>query len=302
MLPVLILSILLDSFIYYYFYNHLPNTTSTVGTLDGLKVTSKGQIGNLNWILTFGSTIMLFLWFSICPLILSVSELCHGRDAYVKDIWERTLLKAKSIIGAFLFLLLVGFIVLVCFFVLMSIILSQGTQFYAIPLMLLLVCIGVYFTVKWSQFNQGIILENETAINSFRRSSNLVHGVWGVFFKRYLLLLWGSSVFISLTFGLTYSILTIVDPQFTLIRDELLSGRILTLLLGIDFGASFNDMSIAFGNVSAVLNNTPTYFVILVLLILKTVLYGFFAPVWAILKTHLYFQQTGDVSDNTLFQ
>ena len=44
MLPVLILSILLDSFIYYYFYNHLPNTTSTVGTLDGLKVTSKGQL------------------------------------------------------------------------------------------------------------------------------------------------------------------------------------------------------------------------------------------------------------------
>ncbi|MCG9126061.1 hypothetical protein JT359_00535 [Candidatus Poribacteria bacterium] len=302
MIPVIILSILLDSIILYYFYNHLPNTTWTVETSDGLTVMSEGRIGNLNWSVTFGSTILLFLWFTICPLILSVSELCRGRDIYAKDIWQRTFHKAKSIIGASLFLLIVVILVVLCLIFIMLLFLNSGAQFHTIPIILMFISIGVYLTVKCSLFNQVIILENQTAINSFRRSSHLVYGRWGAVFGRYFLLLWGSSVFISLTFGLTYSILTLVDPQFIPIRDKLLSGRILTLLLGIDFWASYNNMRIAFGNISAVLNDIPTYSVILGLFIMKTILYGFFAPIWAILKTHLYFEQTGDVSENALIQ
>ena len=302
MLPVIILSILLDSIILYYFNNHLPNTIWTVGTSNGLMVTSEGQIGNLNWSVTFGSTIILFLWFTICPLILSVSELCRGRDVYVKDIWQRTFHKAKSIIGASLFLLIVLIPVVLCMIFLMLLLLDSGAQFHAVPIILIFLCIGVYLAVRWSLFNQGIILENQTAINSFRRSSKLVRGRWGGFFRRYLVLIWGSSIFISLMFGLTYSLLVIVEPQFTPIRDELLSGRILTLLSGIDFYFSSMYGNIAFGNINTVLEETPKFFVVLVLFILNTVLYGFFAPIWAILKTHLYFEQTGDVAENALIQ
>ena len=157
-------------------------------------------------------------------------------------------------------------------------------------------------TVKWSLFNQGIILENETAINSFRRSSNLVRGRWGGFFRRYLVLIWGSGIFISLMFGLIYSLLATRQPEFTPIRDELLSGRILTLLTGIDLSFLINNENIAFGNISTVLEETPKYVVVLVLFLFETFLYGFFAPIWAILKTHLYFEQTGDVAENALIQ
>jgi len=63
-----------------------------------------------------------------------------------------------------------------------------------------------------------------------------------------------------------------------------------------------NNENIAFGNISTVLEETPKYVVVLVLFLFETFLYGFFAPIWAILKTHLYFEQTGDVAENALIQ
>lgn len=39
-----------------------------------------------------------------------------------------------------------------------------------------------YFMVKWSLYNQGIIIENLSAVAAFRRSSEFVRGTWGQFF------------------------------------------------------------------------------------------------------------------------
>lgn len=302
MIPSIILSILLDIVILYFFYNHMPNTTWEIDTSIGAKITSESQIGFFNWRITFASTIMLFLWFTIYPLILSTSELCRGRDVYVKDIWQRTLHKAKSIIGASLFLLIVLIFVGFFWIYLTLLIADTGSQFLSVSFIMITICIGVFWIVKWSLFNQGIIIENQTVINSFRRSSNLVHGRWGGFFIRYFLVIWGTGIVFSLLFGLTYSLLATVEPQFTPIRDEFFSGGILTLLSGIEFSFSFSHLNFAFGNISAVLEKTPKYLVVLVLFVLKTVLYGFFAHIWVILMTHLYFEQIGDVTENAMIQ
>lgn len=161
-------------------------------------------------------------------------------------------------------------------------------------LALIAACIIVYFAVRWSLYNQCIIIEGLTANAAFRRSSELVREKWWAFFGRYLLLIWVSGVLTGLIFAITLILLSIANSEFMLIREELLSDRFVTVFFGMDVQFTFNGGELAFGDVAATLDGSPSFRAIGVILVVKTLLHAAFAPIWALLTTHLYLQRTGE--------
>lgn len=280
LIPVIILSILVDTVILLCFYRFFPETSWVVGTTGGVSVTHEfATEGTWNSSITYSSLIQLLLWFTIFPLILCTSRLYRGMDVNSKGIWKETVGRIKPILGAHLCILVALSIIGIGIFFLFQLL---GDKFFPIlPMTIILVsmCFIINFMVDWSLFPQGIMIEDLSAIKSFQRSNQLVHGRWFGFFIRYLLLVWGSAVIISIMFSLIFLILTTVETQFMQVREILLSGHILTILTGV--------------NVKIALLEAPNYWIVWVLLIIKTVVYGIFTPVWAILTTHLYFQQAG---------
>ena len=170
------------------------------------------------------------------------------------------------------------------------------TSFPGAPIVLVLIaaCIIVYFGVRWSLYNQCIIIEGLTAKAAFRRSSELVQGKWWAFFGRYLLLIWVSGVLTGLIFAITLILLSIANSEFVIIRETLLSERFIMLFFGIDIAFTFNGEAFVFGDIAATLDSRPSFWMIGVILVVKTLLCAAFEPIWAILTTHLYLQRTGE--------
>lgn len=294
MIPIIIISILVDSLILLYSYRSFPEISWLVGTKNGVTIKWLFETeGNWNWTITYSSVILLFLWFTMFPLILCTAQLYRGKDVNFKSVWHDTISRIKTIIGANLYLLGVIVIIVVCF-------LSLSLSGFTVPLfqpmvgILAFISIMTYFFVKMSLFLHGIMIDNLSAIKAFRRSSQLVSGRWVGFFVRYLILIWFSGVVISILFSLTYIILSTVEPQFVQLRNVLLSGRIMTLLTGIDVSFTYLNRQFEFGNITSNLLGQPKYWIVGVLFVIKTVIYGIFTPVWAILTTHLYFEQAGN--------
>jgi len=294
MLPPIIFSFLLDTVILYSFYHNIANTSWVVSTSDGFSVTRLlFQTGaGLYITFTFSSFIAIFLWHTMCPLALAVFQTYRGVNVTARDVWRHTLGRIRSILGASLLLVVRGAIILIpLILVVLAGMLPPGS---AIVVALISVCIIVYFAVRWSLYNQGIIIENQSAIAAFRRSAELVEGRWWWFFRKYLFLLWVSGVLISALFALTLLVLSIAEPEFVPIREALLSGQFFHLFLGIDARFTFNGQEIVFGNIVAPLAGTPRFWVIGVIVVIKTFLSAALAPVWAMLTTYLYFEQAGE--------
>ena len=293
MVPLIFLSFFLDIAILYGFYHNVTNTLWTVGTSSGFSVTRFFETApNSETFFTFSSSITLFLWFAMCPLALAVFQIHRGMHVTWGSVWRQTLRSIRSIVVASLLLLVRGAIVLVpLLLIFLALNPSPGVL---IMLALIAACIIVYFAVRWSLYNQCIIIEGLTAKAAFRRSSELVQDKWRGFFGRYLLLTWVSSVFISLIFAITLILLSIANSEFMLIREELLSDRFVTVFFGIDVQFTFNGGELAFGDVAATLDGSPSFRAIGVILIIKTLLHAAFAPIWALLTTHLYLQRTGE--------
>lgn len=293
MVPLIFLSFFLDIAILYGFYHNVTNTLWTIGTSSGFSVTRFFETApNSETFFTFSSSITLFLWFTMCPLALAVFQSHRGMNVTWGSVWRQTLRSIRSIVVASLLLLVRGAIILVP----LLLILLALNPFPGVLIMLALiaVCIIIYFAVRWSLYNQGIIIEGLTAKAAFRRSSELVRDKWWGFFGRYLLLTWVSSVFIGLIFAITLILLSIANSEFMLIREELLSDRFVTVFFGIDVQFTFNGGELAFGDVAATLDGSPSFRAIGVILVVKTLLHAAFAPIWALLTTHLYLQRTGE--------
>ncbi len=295
MVPLILLSFLIDLVVLNGFYRYFPNTSWIVGTSEGLSVTAVfGLMQNWTFTFTFSSIITLFLWFAICPLALTTFQLSRNMNVSVQSIWQRTFRRIGTILGASFLLLVLSLCIGICF-LLLSALFALPTNSFPLFLLIGLVFIFVvsYFMVRWSLFNQGIIIENLTALQAFRRSNELVWGRWWGFFVRYLLLFWGAGVLTGMVFVFTFIPLSFVEPEFTLIRNELLSEKIIGILIGIDVWVQSNGIEFGFGNIKTTLSGMPRFWSIGIILVVKTVIHAFFTPIWAILTTYLYLEQSG---------
>ena len=293
MLPVIFFSFLLDTVILYGFYHNTANTLWVVSTSDGFSITRSFQTGAFTLTFTFTSFIALLLWPAIYPLILAVFRIHRGMNVTVRDVWRHTFGRIRSILAAYLLLMVYCAIPLVPLLLLL-----WGFKSFVgliIVIVLIFACIIVYFAVRWSLYHQGIIIEGLSALAAFRRSAELVRGRWWWFFRKYLFLLWVSGVLGSVLFALTLLLLSVAEPEFVPIREALLSGRFFQLLWGIDARFTFDGMEIAFGNVDMILAGIPSFWAIGVIVVIKAFLYAALAPVWAILTTYLYLERIGEL-------
>ncbi len=300
MIPLILLSFLIDFVVLNGFYRYFPNTSWVVGTSEGFSVTTVFEsMQNWTFTFTFSSFITIFLWFAMCPLALTTFHRCHSINVSVQSVWQRTLRRIGSIFGAS-FLLLVWFLCIGICFLLLSVFFVLPTNSFPLFLLIGIAFIFVisYFMVRWSLFNQGIIIENLTALQAFRRSSELVRGRWWGFFVRYLLLVWGSGVLTGLIFAFTLIQLSIVEPGFMAIRNELLSEKSIGILLGIEAWLLYSNVLLGIGDINLALSSTPQFWTIGIILVIKTLIFAFLTPLWAILTTHLYLEQTGGEIDN----
>ena len=288
MLPVIFLGFLLDIAILYGFYHNVTDTLWTVSTSSGFSVTRFFS----ETFVTYSPPISLFLWFAMCPLALAVYQIRRRMNVSSRSVWRQTLRRIRSILVAALLLLVRGAMVLVPLLLIFLVLVSYPPVL--IVLALIAACIIVYFAVRWSLYNQCIIIEGLTAKAAFRRSSELVRGRWWAFFGRYLLLTWISGVLTGLVFAITLILLSIANSEFIPIREALLSERFLMIFFGMDVKFTFNGGGLAFGDVAATLDGAPSFGAIGVLLVVKTLLCAAFEPVWALLTTHLYLQRTGE--------
>ena len=299
MIPLIFLSFLLDIAILYGFYHNITDTVWTVSTSSGFSVTRFFETDpSSETSFTFSSSITFFLWFVMCPLALAVFQIHRGMNVSSRSVWRQTLRRIRSIVVASLLLLIRCAIVLVPLLLVFLALAPLPGALILLALIILLAfiaaCIIVYFAVRWSLYNQCIIIEGLTAKAAFRRSSELVRYKWWAFFGRYLLLTWTSSVLIGLIFAITLILLSIANPEFMPIREALLPDRFVTLFFGVDVKFTFNGQGLAFGDVAATLDGSPSFWAIGVILVVKTLLYAALAPIWALLTTHLYLQRTGE--------
>ncbi len=295
MFPVIIVSLVLNSAIFLFFKLRVPEAQWTFGTSQGVGArslstsetsqSSPKPTGVQSSVGFNGSSFDIgLLWLTMGPLALIIVHRHRGENVTSGEVWQQTRRKAGSILGAcILMLLVVGgpFIILTLIMAgFIEFVIPDSPTGFPAPILFMLIAgvIAVYFLVKWSLCNQGIILENLSAISALRRSSELVQGRWGQFFGMYLLLTLGTMVFTTAVLSLTLLLFSVVSPEFMPLREVLQSGK----FFGLFFG----------GRVQITLQSAPVW-AIGVMVALNTLINAVLAPIWAILTTYLYMERAG---------
>ena len=226
---------------------------------------------------------MSLLWLAICPLVLIIVQRRNSIDSTFKTVWRQTLRKTVPILGIAFFIGLLapsvpgllGFLVFETFFE--KLIPSHTSTLFSVYAWITFVWfffIG-YCVVKWSLYNQAIMIENLSAIGALRRSSELVCGrTWWKFCGIYLLMSYGATVLTSLLLSLTMVFLSFAVPEFIPMREALLSGKLISLLF--------------FGYVRITLENGLNFWIIGTMVGIQTLVSAALIPIWASLTTHLY--------------
>ena len=272
MLPLIIVNLLLYMGIFLFSKLVSPEGQWTISTASSLAMTSPPETAQsigVRWGTHFGfSTVPLgLLWLAMCPLVFTIVQRHNGVDLTFKAVWQQTLRKTAPILGsAFLIGILVSGVPLITGFLI--------SETLAPAFFFLFMFITVYFLVKWSLYNQAIIIENLSAIAALRRSSELVRGAWQRFFRIYLLLAWVSTVVTSILLGLTLVLLSFAVPEFIPMREILLPGK----FIGFFF----------LGYAKIILENAPNFSTIGAIVGVQTLIYAMLTPIWASLTTHLY--------------
>lgn len=233
------------------------------------------------------------LWLAICPLALIM--VCHhqGTNVTSGEVWRRTCRRTVSILGVSILLGVLtfgGFIIFVLLRMTRAFqFLTQGASVgLSTSIFLISVAVGVaaiHFLVKWSLCNQCIIIENLSAVAALRRSGELVRGAWGRFFGIYLLLALVTAVFTTAILILTLLMFSVVSPEFSPLREMLLSEK----FFGLFFGSY----------VAITLPSAPVW-AIGVMVTVNILINAVLAPIWAILTTHLYMERAGTPEQDVL--
>lgn len=294
MLPVMIVSLILNVTGLLFFKLAVPEVQWTFSTSKGIGARSSSTLdrssGTLQPFLEppgvnsgvgfSGSSFHIgLLWLAICPLAFIIVHHRRGVEITFSEVWQHTLRKTWSILsGCVLLIALVLGINLIVFpLVLLIDLTSIGGVPASIFLFVLIPGVPIaYFTVKWSLYNQGIIIENLSTMAAFRRSSELVRGAWGPFFGMYLLLTLVTMVFTTVVLGLTLLMFSVVSPEFVPLREVLQSGKFFSLFFG--------------GYVKITLESAPIW-AIAVVVAVTTLVHAVLAPIWALLTTHLYIER-----------
>ena len=300
MLPVIIVSLVFNSAIFLFFKVGVPEAQWTFGTSQGVSARSLSTFDSTSG--TFqpspeptgarssvgfnGSSFHIgLLWLAMCPLALIIVHRHRGENSTFGEVWQQTRRKAGSILGTCILTLLVTggpFVILTLIMAgFIEFVIPDSPTGFPAPIILLMLIAGViavYFLVKWSLCNQAIILEDLSAVAAIRRSSELVRGRWGQFFGMYLLLTLGTMVFTTAVLSLTLMLFSVVSPEFAPIREVFQ----LDAFFGLFFG----------GRIQITLQHAPTW-AIGTMVAINTLIHAVFAPIWAILTTHLYMERAG---------
>lgn len=230
-----------------------------------------------------------FLWLAMCPLIFVIVQRRNGIDTTFKAVWQQTFRKTVPILGAAFFIGMLFFGVPIIFgFLTFEFFFQELVQPNAPTLVFVFSCIiaawfvlSAYFPVKWSLYNQAIMIENLSAIGALRRSNELVRGgTWWKFLRIYLLLALAFTALTSSLLGLTMALLSFAAPEFIPMREALLPGRFISLLF--------------FGFAKITLENAPPFWTVGALFGVYTLICAAFAPIWASLTTQLYMEQADE--------
>ena len=285
MMPVIIFSFLFnigENFSGSFF---APENLWHFDTASGLSVSDSPKSIGVTWGMIFGfhAFNIGFLWLTMCPLIFSIVECRRDGEATSRSAWRRVRGHAGPILGAALLLYVLGMVALLGFLMLTLKVVPDipDSPFGSSLCLGLFLSVGViiYFGVNWSLYNQIVIIENQqSTIASFRRSSELVRGMWGRAFGMYLLLALVTMVITSVLLGLTLLVFSLTLPKFAPLREVLLSVKFLTLFVGGYARISFE--------------NAPNFWTVGIMVLMNILVNAVIAPVWAILTTHLYMERT----------
>lgn len=225
------------------------------------------------------------LWLTMCPLALVIVYQHKGINVTSGEVWRRTCRKLFSILGACILMLLASggpFIILAGVmagfteYLIQDLLTGPSTLFGFLTL--LSGVVAVYFLVRWSLYNQCIIVENLPAIAALRRSGELVRGAWGRFFGTYLLLALVTTVFTTAVIILTLFLFSMTAPEFAKLAEVLQSGKF--------FGFFF-------GGYAAINLPSPPIWAITMMVTVNTLIHAILTPIWAIVTTHLYMERAG---------
>ena len=289
MFPFIIVNFLLYMGIFLFSKLVFPEGQWTISTSSSLATTSSpepAQSIGVRWGMHFGFSFVPLglLWLAMCPLVFTIVQRHNGIDLTFKAVWQQTLRKTAPILGtAFLIVLLTSAVPLIAGFLISETLdPSYGSILFSV-----LMCITIawfvftiYFIVKWSLHNQGLIIENLSAIGALRRSSELVHGTWLRFFRIYLLLAWAATVVTSILLGLTLVLLSFAVPEFIPMREILLPGKFISFFF--------------FGYAEITLENAPNFWTIGAIVGVQTLIYAMLTPIWAGLTTQLYMDRADE--------
>ena len=289
MLPLIIVNLLFYMGIFLFFKSMSPEGQWTISTegnvIASISSSESAQPLGVVWGAHLGVSFpyISFLWLAMCPLIFVIVQRRNGIGTTFKAVWQQTLRKTVPILGAAFFvgMLLFGVPVIFGFFAFEiffpELVLSNASilVFVFWCMTAVWIVLSAYFTVKWSLYNQGIMIENLSAIDALRRSSELICGRTGWrFFGIYLLLTLAFTTLTSGLLGLTMAFLSFAAPEFIPMREALLPARFISLLF--------------FGYAKITLESIPTFWTVGVIFGVYTLICTAFAPVWASLTTHLY--------------
>ena len=264
---------------------------STESSLAAHSVYSSSQSGlpaGVTWGMNLGMTAHVsLLWLAMCPLIFTIVQRRNNINPTFKTTWQQTLRKTVPILGIALFIgILIPIVPAVFSFLVFEIFLKKLIPSYSTALLFISAWISgawflfttAYLFVKWSLYNQGIMIENLSAMGAIRRSSELVRGrTWWRLLGIYLLLIYVTTVLTSVFLGLTIVFLSFAVPEFIPMREMLLPQRFISLLF--------------FGFARISIDNAPNYWTIGAMVSVHTLIHAMLAPVWASLTTHLYTEQ-----------
>ena len=296
MFPLIIVNLLLYMGMFLFSTVMSPEGQWTISTDGGLSAyTSSSQSAQrlgVVWGISFSAAHIGLLWLAMCPLVFAIVQHRNGMDLTFKAVWQRTLRKTVPILGAAFFIgvLFFGFPVILGFLA-FEMFFKELVQSNAPTLVFVFSCIiaawfvlTAYFVVKWSLYNQGIMIENLSAIGALRRSSKLVRGnTWWKFLGIYLLLIWASTVLTSLLLGLTLVLLSFALPELVPMREVLQPAKLVSLLVG------------GFGKLT--LEGMPNFWTVGVMVSVHTLVHAILAPIWASLTTQLYMEQADRHTD-----
>lgn len=280
-IPVFILSLILDISYFSGIYTLFPNSSWEVSTAIGLTVnTDLTESFNFQ----FSSFTLIFAWFSLSLLTLTTYKIYRGNDVSMKAIWKITFDKKGTIFGTCI--LCIGAFIS---FLVVMLILSGLIDFTII--IFTFFSFLIYFGVRSCLVHQCIMIEDLSTFKAFLRSSEMVNGNFLKFFGRLFLLAWVSSLILNLTLAFTFCILSFISTDFVPIQEAITSEKFLTLIYGIPISFQSNNLNVSVGNISLGLSEFPGFWFITVVTIVKTFVYALLIPLWAILTTNLYIER-----------